>query len=191
MPVVVDTQTPQNEKDLWRTNTALFRLLDERFRFHLDAAASAENALCAHYYTEEDNALVQPWYRPDDGIWRVFCNPPFSMFDQFLAKGNVECDKGALCVFLVRADALETAWWTDNIVVKTANNKGAPKHHVRILVPRVPYLLPDGKKSKNPQFATAVVLMMNPALQGAYLSHYEPRISWWWWKDAAKEKGYL
>ena len=64
MPVLVDTTTDPENKDEWRTDPVLFELCNREFKFHLDAAASAENALCHNYYTQEDNALTQDWYRP-------------------------------------------------------------------------------------------------------------------------------
>src|SRR5690606_16673629 len=117
MPVVLNTNTKESERDLWRTPPFLFRLLNDGIRFHLDAAANHENALCPQYYTIEHDALSRPWFVPDEGITRVFCNPPFSRTGEFLAKGNEEAEKGAMVVFLTRADAMETDWWTDNVVL--------------------------------------------------------------------------
>lgn len=60
-------------RDEWRTPRWLFERAQRVFGlFHLDAAASKQNALCPRYYTREDDGLSQEWI---DGTW---CNPPYS-----------------------------------------------------------------------------------------------------------------
>ena len=61
MPVTLDSTTPAEEKDEWRTDPVLFQLCNLEFNFNLDAAATPENALCDYYFTEDDNALTQEW----------------------------------------------------------------------------------------------------------------------------------
>jgi len=55
------SNTPAEIKDLWRTPPEIFAALDAEFGFQIDAAASAENALCRRYITAEQNTLVTPW----------------------------------------------------------------------------------------------------------------------------------
>ncbi|MGJ0580913.1 DNA N-6-adenine-methyltransferase, partial [Xenorhabdus bovienii] len=55
------SNTPKELKDLWQTPLSLFHALDLEFKFKLDAAADAQNTLCAHYLTERDNALECDW----------------------------------------------------------------------------------------------------------------------------------
>ncbi|WP_368537037.1 DNA N-6-adenine-methyltransferase, partial [Enterobacter hormaechei] len=40
------SNTPADQRDLWRTPPALFASLDAEFCFQLDAAAAPHNALC-------------------------------------------------------------------------------------------------------------------------------------------------
>lgn len=61
-----------SKSEIWGTPIGFFKLLDKRFNFTLDAAASAENAKCIKFFTIEDDALVQDWA---NNI--VFCNPPY------------------------------------------------------------------------------------------------------------------
>lgn len=192
MPVVVDSNTEESKRDLWRTPPPLFWLLNDTFRFHLDAAASAENALCDRYFTKEDNALSRPWYAPEEGITRVFCNPPFSRTDEFLAKGNREALRGATVVFIVRADAMETDWWTDNMRGARAERfRFYPRHPFSVLKPRVRFLKPDGTPSDRPQFASAAIFMLPLAMRMHYREKGQQFASWWFWKDEAEAKGYL
>lgn len=183
MPVIVESNTPLYEKDEWRTPPALFKLLNDEFRFHLDAAASPDNTLCPRYFTEKDNALEQRW--GDNGIRRIFCNPPFSMTKEFLAKGIQEYDSGGVeSVFLIRADGYETAWFRQLMrQLTTGPYMQELQYQVRQLWPRVPYVLPDGTKPEHgPNFPSAAVVLFESYSRGMF---------WWNWKKEAEEKGYL
>ncbi|MDH0752583.1 phage N-6-adenine-methyltransferase [Citrobacter freundii] len=49
------SNTPADQRDLWRTPPALFAALDAEFCFQLDAAAAPHNALCRKFITAEQN----------------------------------------------------------------------------------------------------------------------------------------
>lgn len=51
------SKTPVEQRNLWQTPIPLFVALDAEFCLTLDAAASADNALCNRYITEEQNTL--------------------------------------------------------------------------------------------------------------------------------------
>lgn len=51
------SNTPSDQRDLWRTPPALFASLDAEFCFQLDAAAARHNALCRKFITVEQNTL--------------------------------------------------------------------------------------------------------------------------------------
>lgn len=89
------------------TDPAVFAALDAKYRFTLDAAASAENAKCAVYYTVEDNGLVAPWTGA-----RVWCNPPYSNLYAWVDKAWKE-RAAELIVMLVPANRTEQPWWQD------------------------------------------------------------------------------
>lgn len=60
-----------SKKPDWETPQAFFDDLDKEFHFTLDAAASAGNAKCERYFTEQDNALNKEWSES------TYCNPPY------------------------------------------------------------------------------------------------------------------
>lgn len=45
----------------WSTPQDFFDRLDWKYHFTLDAAATAENAKCARFFTAEDNGLTKNW----------------------------------------------------------------------------------------------------------------------------------
>jgi phage N-6-adenine-methyltransferase len=93
----------------WRTPREFFELLDAEFLFELDAAASADNALCPQYFTEADDALTQDWSSYES----VWCNPPYGReLHRWMEKGYTESRKGPTVVMLVMA-CTETKWWRD------------------------------------------------------------------------------
>ncbi|HEQ3535093.1 TPA: phage N-6-adenine-methyltransferase [Vibrio parahaemolyticus] len=85
-------------QDLWQTPPEIFNQLNQEFQFALDAAAESETALCANFFTEQEDALSQNW-----GNQTVFCNPPYSQLKAFARKGYEESRKGAKVVMLVPA----------------------------------------------------------------------------------------
>lgn len=92
----------------WTTPRWLFDRLNAEFCFTLDAAASPENALCARYYTEAEDALRQPW------VGRVFVNPPYSKaVGLWVGHGWTECydEAHAEVVVMLVAARTDTVWW--------------------------------------------------------------------------------
>jgi phage N-6-adenine-methyltransferase len=93
----------------WETPPELFRQLNAYFHFELDAAASPENAKCARFWTENDNALIQPWAKS------TFLNPPYG--DQIpawmrKAKREAQLGNSIVCLIPCRTD---TEWFFDSI----------------------------------------------------------------------------
>ncbi|EFN3907714.1 phage N-6-adenine-methyltransferase, partial [Escherichia coli] len=72
--MTIKSNTPAHDKDCWQTPLWLFDALDIEFGFWLDSAASDKNALCAHWLTEDDDALNSEWVS-HGAIWN---NPPYS-----------------------------------------------------------------------------------------------------------------
>lgn len=60
----------------WRTPPEFFAHLNERFRFTMDGASDAENALLPRFSTPADPLS----WRGE----RVFCNPPWSLIKPFV-----------------------------------------------------------------------------------------------------------
>lgn len=56
-----------SKTDMWATPQDLFDKLARCFNFTLDACATAENAKCATYLTEKEDALVCDWDKFAEG----------------------------------------------------------------------------------------------------------------------------
>jgi len=95
-----------------RTPLDLWNRLNDEFAFTLDAAASDDNALCANYYTVEDNGLERSW-----GNQRVWCNPPYSDCKAWVEKAwrAWAIEWAFSIVMLLPANRTEQAWWQDFI----------------------------------------------------------------------------
>lgn len=89
----------------------LFGPIDATHRFTLDVAASAANAKCARFFTRETDGLLQSW-----GGARVWCNPPYSRIEPWLAKAWAEMRGSCqLIVMLLPANRCEQSWWQDHV----------------------------------------------------------------------------
>jgi len=110
-PLVSSTahNTP-GASDAWGTPQSLFDLLDSRWGFVLDAAASASNAKCERFYTEDDDALSLSW-RVDDGLAPVFVNPPYGRaVGLWVEKAFKESRQGLVVCMLIFCRT-DTKWW--------------------------------------------------------------------------------
>ncbi|HCJ8623525.1 TPA: DNA methylase [Escherichia coli] len=130
--------------DCWRTPPLLFKNLHQEFSFSMDGAATEHDALLPRFTDDIHN---QSWVGE-----RVFCNPPFSMAEQFLLKAP-EAD---VCVCLVPHRSKTTYWlrcvYTNPFL-----------HEIRTLHRAVKYLPPAGKKgvvARSP-FASCVLIYRN------------------------------
>ena len=83
--------------DEWLTPDNIIEPLKHEFNFVLDAATSSENPLgFTKFYTKQDNGLTKDWE-----TW-TFCNPPYSMKHDFVAKAYYEMvDRHVSSVLLV------------------------------------------------------------------------------------------
>lgn len=99
-------------RDNWETPQSFFDELHAEFAFDLDAAASESNTKCNHFFTIKDNALEQTWYRPGEGIYVIWCNPPYGrvVTGKWVKKFEEEANKGATVVALLPART-DTRWF--------------------------------------------------------------------------------
>lgn len=133
----------------WRTPPALYAYLDERFHFQIDAAASEENALCAAYFTKEDDALARDWCFIATGEGRsVYLNPPYKGIEKWMQKAHEEAEKGCTVVCLVAART-DSRWFHKYVL---------DAYSVILLQGRVPFLRPDGTPGGSPAFPSAIVV---------------------------------
>jgi site-specific DNA-methyltransferase (adenine-specific) len=126
-PLALSTDSNQ----AWATPAWLFALLDKRFSFALDAAASHDNAKCKLYYTEAEDGITSPWYHT------TFCNPPWADPAPWCSKARTEAVAGVRSALLLPQLGLTTAWYRD--VRKDCRTE--------ILSPRIAY---DGTKTSPP-----------------------------------------
>ncbi|HHO0151432.1 TPA: phage N-6-adenine-methyltransferase [Enterobacter asburiae] len=104
------SNTPADQRDLWRTPPPLFAALD----FQLDAAAAQHNALCRKFITVEQNTLETPWadYLTIPGY--AWLNPPYSDITPFVKKAAAESKNQIGTVMLVPADT-SVGWFREAI----------------------------------------------------------------------------
>lgn len=98
-----------SKTDLWETPQDFFDNLNEEFRFQTDVCALPENAKCKHFYTPEQDGLVQEW---SGSCW---CNPPYGrQIGKWVRKAS---ESKATTVMLIPART-DTAWFHDYIYGK-------------------------------------------------------------------------
>lgn len=89
----------------WETPQDFFDEINKEFNFTLDVCASAENAKCEKYFSENDNALIQDW------TGTCWMNPPYGRtISKWIKKAYEESKKGATVVCLIPSRT-ETLWW--------------------------------------------------------------------------------
>ncbi len=108
------SKTPVEQRNLWQTPVPLFVALDAEFCLTLDAAASANNALCNRYITEEQNTLETPWADYLSIPSYVWLNPPYSDITPFVKKAAAESANQIGTVMLVPADT-SVGWFREAI----------------------------------------------------------------------------
>lgn len=108
------SKTPVEQRNLWQTPIPLFVALDAEFCLTLDAAASANNALCSRYITEEQNTLETPWANYLSIPGYVWLNPPYSDITPFVKKAAAESANQIGTVMLVPADT-SVGWFREAI----------------------------------------------------------------------------
>ena len=90
----------------WATPQDFYDQLNQEFNFTLDPCCSHETAKCGHYFTEEENGLIQDW---SDHV--VFMNPPYGReIPDWIEKAHDEYIKGATVVCLIPART-DTKYW--------------------------------------------------------------------------------
>ena len=98
-----------SKTDLWETPQDFFDKLNEEFNFQTDVCALPENAKCKHFYTTEQDGLVQEW---SGSCW---CNPPYGrQIGKWVRKAS---ESKATTVMLIPART-DTAWFHDYIYGK-------------------------------------------------------------------------
>lgn len=144
----------------YRTPQWLWRVLDDKFRPTLDAAADASNTLCRRWFgpgSDTPDALIAEWRSK-----RIFCNPPYANtrggIRAWLDRGHAGIQSGVaeLVVFLLPANTTGTHWF----------RLYAPQSRVIFLSPRVAFEDRYGRKVPSPPHASMLLIMDGVTLPG-------------------------
>jgi len=92
-----------SNRDDYETPQEFFDNLNMMYGFVIDAAASSENAKTDHYFTKEDDGLVQNWNEP------TWVNPPYGLVvSKWIKKGYEEAIKWKVPVVMLVASRTDT-----------------------------------------------------------------------------------
>lgn len=114
------------QTDEWLTPP---HVLDSLGRFDLDPCANHDQpgwTRCPNEYTASDDGLTSPW------AGTVWCNPPYSLADKFMAR-LADHGQGVALVFA----RTETRWWFESVWP-----------HASALLFLATFYRPDGSLSK-------------------------------------------
>ena len=172
--------TREPARACWGTPEWLYEVLDLEFGFHLDAAASPENAKCGHYITLAEDALETDWIlasgrnRP-----HVFLNPPYCgarygmpPLAAWTARAAEQAAHGCLVVMLVPSDT-GTRWFAKAAEVAD---------EIRLITPRVNFEPPhaDIRRSGNTGALAVIVYAPFWQIRGKYPVHPRGARIWVW-----------
>jgi phage N-6-adenine-methyltransferase len=154
----------KSQADEAQTPPSLFKKLNDRFHFELDAFCTPKNKLCKFGFTKENDALKQDWKYAADVI---FGNPPYSNPEPFIIKAYEESLKGCIVALLLPAD---TSTKVFHYYTMKANE-------IIFIEGRVRFNNPDGTPMQgSPKFGSMVVVFDEEATTGI------PEISSMGWK---------
>lgn len=136
-------QAVRDEVDDRRTPDDLWRALHAEFQFTLDAAASAANAKLPKFYTRDTDGLLRLW-----AVDRVWCNPPFSRLEPWVAKAWFEMRAGCeLIVMLLPANRCEQRFWQQYVEpFRDKDPRDGVKLSTRFLPGRPRFAAPNAPK---------------------------------------------
>ena len=97
-----------SKTDLWSTPKWLFDKLNAQYCFNLDVCATPENALCAKYFTKDQDGLKQEW------TGSVWMNPPYGRGIGAWVKKAYDSAMSDRCVCVCLLPArTDTKWFHD------------------------------------------------------------------------------
>lgn len=147
----------------WGTPQWLFDRLDAEFGFTLDAAASPENALCARFFTEADDALTKDWHAAAGPKGAVYLNSPYGRaLPRFIRKAYAEGQKGATVVCLIPARPDTRVW-----------HECCAKGEIRFLKGRLRFVL--GEKTDAPAPFPSAIVIFGPRAKAGTVAHVDWR----------------
>lgn len=155
--MTIKSNTSAADKDAWQTPLWLFDALDIEFGFWLDAAASAKNALCAHWLTEADNALNAEW-KSHGAIW---CNPPYSNIRPWVDKAAEQCIQQRQPVVMLVPEDMSVGWFSQ--ALETVDE-------VRVITDgRINFIEPSTGQEKKGNSKGSMLLIWRPFIRSRQL----------------------
>lgn len=129
--------------DQWRTPDAIWWGMNAKFGpFSLDLFADGHNAKCEHFYTAEENALVQNWSARLAAVGgAAYANPPYSRAQHhegqyitgmvpIMEHAAAMRELGGRYVFFIKS-ATSESWWPEDA------------DHIAFVRGRISFDLPD------------------------------------------------
>jgi len=98
----------ETTKSDWRTPQYIFNYWDERYHFTLDAAASAENALCPVYRDLKWDSLTNGWGVKDESAW---LNSPFGNLLGWVERCDQEATENSNTTLACLPNNTDTKWF--------------------------------------------------------------------------------
>lgn len=129
-------------KDEWYTPKNIVNMFGE---FDLDVASNEYNSKrlnISKYYSKQNSALDKEWKG------KVWCNPPFSLKEQFIKKAREQVDKGNCEVYMLLPMRMETIALHKHILNRS---------HIYIPNGRISFLNEKGIKQGTPNFASVII----------------------------------
>lgn len=139
------------------------------FHFDIDVCASAENAKCPLFITEEMDSFKTSWWNPkglecigpDDYLQSAFCNPGFASPLRWHKRAFEQCQDTA---DTIRAACVLGVQWASQEWAEFAYNNTLMIIH---LSPRIQYLAPPGVKQSSNNYESVVYVYSSlPACPG-------------------------
>jgi phage N-6-adenine-methyltransferase len=156
--------------DNWRTPKELFNVLDAEFKFNIDAAASAENALVGCYITAEEDALKTEWqHKGSELIHTAWCNPPYTLIGPFVQRAYEQSQKHHMTTVILIPAYTDPKYWSDYVM---------KAHEIRFLKGRLAFLDEDGMKKTSARFPSVVVV--NKWIKGQFYGKAPNQFTWDW-----------
>ncbi|TGJ99817.1 adenine methyltransferase [Leptospira langatensis] len=101
----------QSGSDDWATPDSLFEELHKEFAFNLDPCATATNAKCTHFYSKEEDGLLQEW------SGRVLMNPPYGReIGRWVEKAYRQAQQSCEVVVCLLPSRTDTKWFHDYVL---------------------------------------------------------------------------
>jgi len=98
-------------KTILETPQSFFDSLQKEFNFTTDVCALDYNAKCEHYFSPEDNGLLQEW------VGSCWCNPPYDKnMGTWVRKAYESAQAGATVVCLIHPNYHDSEWWHEYVM---------------------------------------------------------------------------